>query len=135
VTFTCYFCKVKQSKEVATFWGQTSKKIIINMNVTIDNRPLFSLTVSEYKELQMNIIKKVSAESNLNVPITTAEPSRIKINGIRGLASYLDVSVPTAQKLKNQKKFTFYESGNKVYFFSDEVNAGLKVDSKLRGQK
>ena len=106
------------------------------MNATIiDNRPIFSLTVSEYKELQMNLIKEANTETNLNAPITNTEPPRIKINGIRGLAAYLDVSVPTAQKLKNKKKFNFYESGNKVYFFSDEVNSGLKVNAKEKAVK
>jgi len=101
------------------------------MNTAIDNRPVFSLTVSEDNARIANVVKHVLAEFNLNVPgSTTAEPTRIKINGIRGLAEYLEVSVPTAQKLKNKKKFNFYESGNKVYFFSDEVNAGLKVNVK-----
>ena len=127
------FETVKQPKEVATFCGQTTKQIIIRMNATIDNRPVFSLTISEDNARITNVMKSVFAEFNLNVPMTTSvEPPRIKINGIRGLAAYLDVSVPTAQKLKSSKKFPFYESGNKVFFFSDEVNAGLKVDAKIR---
>jgi len=101
------------------------------MNKAIDNRPVFSLSVTEDNLRIANIVKSIFAEFNLNVPVTTTvEPPRIKINGIRGLGDYLDVSVPTAQKLKNQKKFPFYESGNKVYFFSDEINAGLKVEAK-----
>jgi len=101
------------------------------MNKVIDNRPVFSLTVTEDNFRMTNLLKCVLAEFHLDIPvITTAEPPRIKINGIRGLGEYLDVSVPTAQKLKNQKKFPFYESGNKVYFFSDEINAGLKVEAK-----
>jgi len=106
------------------------------MNATIDNRPVFSLTVSEDTARITNVVKGVFAEFNMSFPVTTtAESARIKINGIRGLANYLDVSVPTAQKLKNQKKFSFYESGNKVYFFSDEVNSGLKVEGKDRVTK
>jgi|GEM_PF-2242106 len=100
------------------------------MNTAIDNRPVFSLTVTENDLRMENAVRRIFAECNLAAPVIPIEPPRIKINGIRGLAAYLDTSVPTAQKLKNQKKFPFYESGNKVYFFSDEVNAGLRVEAK-----
>jgi len=93
----------------------------------IDNRPLFQLTVSEFQRLLTSSIPEVKNEAQ---PIT---PIRQKINGIRGLADFLAVSLPTAQRLKNKKAFPFYESGNKVYFFSDEVNAGLKVEAKVKG--
>jgi len=102
------------------------------MNTIIDNRPVFSLNISEDNERIKNVVKSVFAEFNLKIPITIPEPTRIKINGIRGLASYLDVSVPTAQKLKNKKKFPFYEAGNKVFFFSDQINEGLKINAKER---
>lgn len=88
-----------------------------------DNRPLFQLTVSELRKEFSEILR------NNAQPVEPAykQENRQKINGIRGLAGYLGVSVPTAQRLKNKGKFPFYESGNKVYFFSDEVNNGLKV--------
>lgn len=89
-----------------------------------DSRPLFQLTVSEFKNLLSDSIPEKKSEPQLTKPI------REKINGIRGLAKFLEVSVPTAQRLKNKKSFPFYASGNKVYFFSDEVNDGLKVKSK-----
>jgi hypothetical protein len=95
------------------------------MTPQIDNRPLFQLTVSEFKDLITTSIPEVKNE------IKPIEPTRVKINGIRGLADFLDVSLPTAQRLKNGKSFPFYASGNKVYFFSDEVNAGLKVEAKM----
>ena len=87
----------------------------------VDSRPLFQLTVSEFMELQ----KSVVPETN-NQPQPVANP-RQKINGIRGLAKFLDVSTPTAQRLKNENRFPYYASGNKYFFFSDEVNNGLKV--------
>lgn len=64
-----------------------------------------------------------------SVKQTVAIP-RQKINGIRGLAKFLDVSTPTAQRLKNEKKVQAYCTGNKYYFFSDEVNASLKASMK-----
>lgn len=89
-----------------------------------DNRPLFQLTVSELRKELSEILR---INNQAVEPKQTPENKREKINGIRGLAKYLDVSVPTAQRIKNKGRFPFYESGNKVYFFSDEVNNGLKV--------
>lgn len=88
-----------------------------------DNRPLFQLTVAEFR-------RELAAffDSTKNVePQKQIETQRKKINGIRGLAKYLEVSAPTAQRIKNQGKIPFYESGNRVYFFSDEIDNGLKV--------
>jgi hypothetical protein len=92
-----------------------------------DHRPLFQLTVSEFMELQKSVVPEV-----INHPQTVETP-RQKINGIRGLAKFLDVSTPTAQRLKNENRFPHYASGNKYFFFSDEVNNGLKV--KIGGAK
>lgn len=91
-----------------------------------DTRPLFQLTVFEFQNLLTATMPEVK-----NDP-APATPERKKIFGIRGLAAYLSVSVPTAQRLKNSKKFAFYESGNKVFFYSNEVDAGLKVEKGLK---
>lgn len=98
-----------------------------------DDRPLYQLTVAEDSARIHKIVDEVFVKYGLNTQVTPVSTPRIKINGIRGLASYLEVSVPTAQRLKNSKKFTFYESGNKVFMYSDEVNAGLKVSAKEVG--
>jgi len=100
------------------------------MIIPIDNRPLFQLTVSEFN----NLLKSVLPNETFAEPIKTPQ-DKVRINGIRGLAAFLDISIPTAQKLKNQKKFPFYESGNKVYFFSNEVNEGLRVNAKEKGNR
>lgn len=88
-----------------------------------DTRPLFQLTVFEFQNLLTETLPEVKTD-----PVPTT-PERKKIFGIRGLADYLSVSVPTAQRLKNSKKFAFYESGCKVFFYSDEVDNGLRVES------
>jgi hypothetical protein len=115
------------------FLGKGQNQIIRTMSITIDNRPVFSLTITEDNLRITNVVKTVLAEYNLMAPATPVIPLRTKINGIRGLASYLEVSVPTAQRLKNSRRFPFYESGNKVFMYSDEVNAGLKVNAKEVG--
>lgn len=100
------------------------------MNTSNDNRPLFQLTVSEFN----NLLKSAFSAKNVVEPQTTQTP-RTKIHGIRGLSAFLGVSLPTAQKLKNERLIPFYMTGGKVFFFSDEVNASLKVDAKKKGSK
>lgn len=48
-----------------------------------------------------------------------------KIKGIRGLASYLEISSCTAQALKNKGKIPYYEIGNRVFFFTNEVDDAI----------
>ncbi len=100
------------------------------MTPVIDIRPVYTLTVTEDNLRITNLMKSIFTEMYSTAPVTLVASSRIKINGIRGLADYLEVSIPTAQKLKSSKKFPFYESGNKVFMYSDEVDLGLKVAAK-----
>lgn len=54
------------------------------------------------------------------------------IRGIKGLAAFLNVSVPTAQKMKNDKIFPCIQRGRTIFFKSDEVLSGLsKRNRKL----
>lgn len=92
------------------------------MNTTVtDNRPLFQLTVFEFQNLLTATLPEMKTDP---IPAT---PEHKRIYGIRGLATYLSISVPSAQKIKSSKKFPFYESGNKVFMYSDEVDSGLRV--------
>jgi hypothetical protein len=54
------------------------------------------------------------------------KPERKRIDGIKGLAEYVGCSVPTAQLMKNNKKVKAYQSGRKVFFYSDEIDNSLK---------
>lgn len=84
-------------------------------------QPAFTLTAGQLVELIVSRIK-----SDIPVIKTKTETNRVKIMGIRGLANYLKGSTSTAQKLKNDGKVPFYEVGNRVYFYSDEVDNALK---------
>lgn len=48
-----------------------------------------------------------------------------KIRGIRGLASYLSCSTATAQALKNKGKIPYSEIGNRLLFYSNEVDTAI----------
>ena len=53
------------------------------------------------------------------------ESNTTLIRGIKGLAAFLNVSVPTAQKMKNDKIFPCIQRGRTIFFKSDEVLSGL----------
>lgn len=60
------------------------------------------------------------------------ESNTTLIRGIKGLAAFLNVSVPTAQKMKNDKIFPCIQRGRTIFFKSDEVLSGLsKRNRKL----
>lgn len=60
------------------------------------------------------------------------ESNTTLIRGIKGLAAFLNVSVPTAQKMKNDKIFPCIQRGRIIFFKSDEVLSGLsKRNRKL----
>ena len=88
-----------------------------------NERPLYSLSVSEFSELLNDVIQdKTSKPDSKEIII-----SRQRINGMRNLALFLDRSLPTVQKLKNEGKIPYYNAGNKVFFYSDEVINALKT--------
>lgn len=56
----------------------------------------------------------------------TKEEKGNRIEGIRGLSSFLQCSLSKAQDLKNKGLVPFYNIGKKVYFFENEVTNALK---------
>lgn len=88
-----------------------------------DQKPIFLLTVSEFSELLNNAIQDKTSKPETK---ETSIP-RQRIDGMRNLAVFLDRSLPTVQKLKNEGKIPYYNAGNKVFFYSDEVINALKT--------
>ncbi len=78
------------------------------------NRPMYTLTVLEFIELNQIIEKQ-----------RTVEPEKdnegFEIKGIHALADFLKVSSTTAQKLKNSGKIPFSQFGKIVLFDSKKV--------------
>lgn len=66
-------------------------------------------------------------ESNEEQP-QKEEPAMIR--GIAGLARFLGVSQPTAQKLKNQGVFPYTQWGRVLLFKQDDVLTGLRKITK-----
>ena len=88
------------------------------------NAPVWQLSAGQLISVIEERLKLVQSEAR-NVP--TVE--RIKIKTIRGLAKFLDVGLNKAQELKDSGKFPVYWTGDKCYFYSDEVENGIR-DSK-----
>lgn len=96
----------------------------------LSKKPAFSLTAGEMAEI---IVSKLNI-AHLKEPIKSTS-ERKKINGIQGLANYISCSPTTAQKLKSSGKIPFYNLGSKVFFYSDEVDAAMQNQLKMRGLK
>lgn len=88
-----------------------------------DQKPIYLLTVSEFSELLIDAIQDKTSKPESK---ETSIP-RQRIDGMRNLAVFLDRSLPTVQKLKNEGKIPYYNAGNKVFFYSDEVINALKT--------
>lgn len=85
------------------------------------------------RELDEIIDAKVNA-AMVRFSKTTKEESPQTSNliyGIKGLAAFLNVSMVTAQKYKNDKLFPCIQRGRKVIFKSDEVLAGLSKKGRF----
>lgn len=91
-------------------------------HMPITDKPLYSLTVSEFSELLIDAIKDRTSRPAIKV---TTIP-RQRIDGMRNLAVFLDRSLPTVQRLKNEGRIPFYNAGSKVFFYTDEVINALK---------
>jgi len=56
-------------------------------------------------------------------------PSK-QLNGLKELAEFLEISKPSALKLKNSGKIPFIQIGNKLIFNSAEVMEGIYCPPK-----
>ncbi|MCQ2603017.1 MAG: DUF3853 family protein [Clostridia bacterium] len=63
-----------------------------------------------------------------SLSLTDQNPSDTQIiRGVNNLAKFLQVSVPTALKIKNEKLFPCYQWGRVMVFKSNEVLAGMRA--------
>lgn len=78
----------------------------------------------ELKELIDSSINDALSKIQENQTKNEIHPASL-IYGIKGLASFLGVTQPTAQKWKNDGVFPFIQRGRTIIFKSEEVLAGL----------
>ena len=82
------------------------------------------ITPQELSALVENAVEKVLTKITSNEPAAPAPDTFIR--GIKGLAAFLHVSIPTAQKLKNNRVFPCYQDGRVCVFKSNEVLNGMQ---------
>lgn len=78
------------------------------------------ITKQELTALVENAVEKVLSKMTTTNDTATSTPDTF-IRGINGLAAFLHVSVPTAQKLKNNRTFPCYQDGRVCVFKAQEV--------------
>ncbi len=83
---------------------------------------------TELKEIIVEAMNEVNPRKTEIEP--KGESKTTLIRGIKGLAAFLNVSVPTAQKMKNDKIFPCIQRGRTIFFKSDEVLSGLSKRNK-----
>lgn len=89
----------------------------------IDNgRPLYTLTVGEYIELQKAIFDQKQQQTQ-----NFERKDDQMINSIKGLAGFLRCSVPTAQQFKNRFPEIFYQIGRKFLVSKMDILSKMKL--------
>jgi hypothetical protein len=56
--------------------------------------------------------------------------NRRRVDGVRGIADFLHCSSATAQGMVNAGKFPVYRIGRKIFAFSDEIEDGIRENSR-----
>lgn len=87
------------------------------MDLVVTTKQELSTMIAEAVNVALDEREK---EAICNVPVESN-----LIYGIMGLAKFLGVSMPTAQKFKNERLFPYVQRGRTLIFKSDEVLAGL----------
>lgn len=92
---------------------------------------ILQIDKSELRDILNEIVTDAVANFRESVAMLQDEPGTPPlIYGIKGLAEFLNVSVPTAQKLKNDKIFPSYQRGRTIVFKSSEVLRGMQTTKK-----
>jgi hypothetical protein len=82
------------------------------------------------EKLKMFIVEAVYGAMAKFQPQPIAQPEKIYIHSIQGLADFLHFSIVTAQKLKNSGKIPYQQVGRKVIFEGNAVLAAMNVNVK-----
>ena len=84
-------------------------------------------TIKEYVDAAVaQAVEKAFAEKHGDIEECRIKNAPQVIRGISGLARFLNVSIPTAQKMKTQKKIPYRQVGRVLVFVADEVLNAMK---------
>jgi excisionase family DNA binding protein len=91
-----------------------------------------TLKVEQLKQIFEEVIIS-TANAKPNYASNVSEKGEV-IKGIRQLASYIGCGLNTAQKLKNEGKIPFSQYGNRLLFYSNEIDNALKMKDGQNGK-
>ena len=90
------------------------------MNANLLLQPVYTLTIGEF----LNLLK-----SNTPPPSEQAPKEKITIKGIHELATFLKVSVVTAQTIKNSGKIPYSQFNRTILFDGDAVLQAMAANN------
>lgn len=95
------------------------------------NKPLLQATLGDLKE----VIRELMTE-NTPQPLPPKSEKKNLVYGLKGLASLLGCSIPTANRIKKEGviRSATYQVNKLVAFDADEVMNLLRADAKQRKQ-
>ena len=102
--------------------------MIINNNTFVA-----TLNVEQLKQIMIEVIT-TSTTNKLPSYDSTATEKGEKIFGLRQLARHIGCGLNTAQKLKHQGVIPYSQYGNRLLFYSNEVDDALKMKGGKNGK-
>lgn len=91
------------------------------------NKPIFTVTVGEL----ITVLKNELITSDVQVQNSFSHEKNFKpIKGILGLAKFLGVSTTTAQRLKNEGRFEYFQTGRTLLFDPEKVRKVMEGKKK-----
>lgn len=82
-------------------------------------------TTQELTALVESAVERAITKVTSTIETPTPDKPEQFIRGIKGLAAFLKVSIPTAQKMKNNGVFPCYQDGRVCVFKPNEVLKGM----------
>lgn len=96
------------------------------MKPSIENQIFVAtLNVAQLKEILQEVMQTSTANVQPTYTSNVSEKGSI-IKGIRQLAEYIGCGLNSAQKLKNEGAIPFSQYGNRLIFYSNEVDFALR---------
>lgn len=85
------------------------------------------------KELISEAVAEAVTKLSQTTPQPTAQPDQ-RLTRTQ-LAEYLNCTLPTVDRYRNEGRIPFYQTGRTVYFLKSDVDNALRVNAKKKGGK
>ena len=89
------------------------------------NTTLLQVDKNDLRDIVREMVEEFTIKHDDDVATAKHAADDVLIYGIKGLANYLQVSIPTARKLRDAKLFPQYSHGHVIIFKACEVLNGM----------